>query len=39
MARFKGRAAFITGAAQGMGQRVALDMAEEGASVGCNRYR
>ena len=33
MARFKGRAAFITGAAQGMGQRVALDMAEEGASV------
>ena len=32
-ARFGGRAAFVTGAAQGMGRRIALDMAGEGASV------
>jgi 3-oxoacyl-[acyl-carrier protein] reductase len=31
--RFTGRAAFITGAAQGMGLRLALDMAGEGAGV------
>jgi 3-oxoacyl-[acyl-carrier protein] reductase len=31
--RFKGRVAFITGAAQGMGLRLALDMAGEGARV------
>jgi 3-oxoacyl-[acyl-carrier protein] reductase len=31
--RFTGKAAFITGAAQGMGYQLALDMAKEGAAV------
>jgi 3-oxoacyl-[acyl-carrier protein] reductase len=31
--RFTGKVAFITGAAQGMGYQLALDMAKEGASV------